>query len=231
MRALLKALGGAVLGVLLLGAHSEALAQAQVYDPVPPRGSAYLRIFNGLEAELQVRPDFLPAQRLGISPEQRVMPFTVVENVANRQLRVELQEGARRGTAALRVEAGSFVTLVVHRAADGGLAATPITDVPDFNRARARLAFYNAMPDCPAATLALLPSGPAVFDGVASLTTRARSVNPVAAETRASCGERAAAAVPLQGMEAGGMYSLWLIGGPRGPNAFLTRDVTAVFRP
>jgi len=219
-------------GLLALFGVAEARAQGQVYDPVPPRGSAYLRIVNGVEGELNARPDFLPVQRLGSAPAQRAMPFTVVENVANRQLRVEFQEGQRRGQISLRIEAGSFVTLLVHRAGDG-LAATAITDVPDFNRARSRLAFYNGMPDCPAATLALFPAGPVIFEGVPVMSTRARSVNPVTAQIRASCGERAAAPVALEGLEAGGMYSIWLIGGGGGaaPVAFLSRDTTAVYRP
>lgn len=217
-------------GLLALFCAGDALAQGQVYDPVPPRGSAYLRIVNGVEGELSARPDFLPAQRLGVAPAQRAMPFTVVPNVANRPLRVELQEGARRGQVALRIEPGSFVTLLVHRTADG-LAATAITDVPDFNRARSRLAFYNGLAECPAATLSLLPSGPAIFEGVPSLATRARSVNPVTAQISASCGERAAAPIALEGLEAGGMYSIWLIGGRAAPIAFLSRDTTAVYRP
>jgi hypothetical protein len=224
------AMRGLVLTVAL-GIPGQALAQGQVYDPVPPRGSAYVRLVNVLPGEVTARPDFLPQQRLGTAPAQRVTAFTTVENVANRQLRVEFQEGTRRGTATLRAEPGSFVTLLLHATPQGGLAATAVVDAADFNRARARLAFYNAMPDCPAAGLSIHPSGPAVFEGVPSLATRARSVNPVAAEIRGTCGERASAPFPLEGLEAGGMYSIWLISGGAAPLAFLTRDTTAVYRP
>lgn len=217
--------------LLSLGAPSSAWAQAQVYDPVPPRGSAYVRLVNVLPGEVTARPDFLPQQRLGVAPAQRVMAFTVVENVANRALRLEFQEGARRGTANFRAEAGSFVTLLLHAGPNNTLVATPIVESTDFNRARARLAFYNAMPDCPAASLTIHPSGPAVFEGVSSLASRARSVNPVAAEIRGQCGERSSPAFPLEGLEAGGMYSIWLISGATQPAAFLTRDTTAVWRP
>jgi len=210
---------------------TNAWAQGQVYDPVPPRGSAYVRLVNVLPGEVTARPDFLPQQRLGTAPEQRVMAFTTVENVANRQLRLEFQEGGRRGQATLLVEPGSFVTVLLHAGASGGLTATPVVDVADFNRARARLAFYNAMPDCPVAALLINPAGPAVFEGVPSLTARARSVNPVAAEIRGQCGERASAPFALEGLEAGGMYSIWLITGAAAPMAFLTRDTTAVYRP
>lgn len=217
--------------LLSLGTAGAAWAQGQVYDPVPPRGSAYLRLVNVLPGEVTARPDFLPQQRLGTDPAQRVMPFTAIENVANRQLRLEFQEGSRRGQASFRIEAGSFVTVLLHATAGGTLAATPIVDSADFNRARARLAFYNAMPDCPAATLAIQPSGPAVFEGVPSLATRSRSVNPVSATIRGQCGERASPAFALEGLEAGGMYSIWLINSSGQPSAFLTRDTTAVWRP
>ena len=221
------------LGAIFLawGATSSARAQGQVYDPVPPRGSAYVRLVNVLPGEVTARPDFLPQQRLGIAPAQRVMAFTAVENVANRQLRLEFQEGGRRGQATLRVEAGSFVTVLLHAGGSGTLTATAVVDAPDFNRARARLAFYNAMPDCPAAALTINPAGPALFEGVPSLTTRARSVNPVAADLRGQCGERASAPFALEGLEAGGMFSIWLISGTAAPTAFLTRDTTAVYRP
>lgn len=229
MRCRLLALAAAL--ALSLGPTDGARAQGQVYDPVPPRGSAYLRLVNVLPGEVTARPDFLPQQRLGAAPAQRVMAFTAVENVANRQLRIEFQEGQRRGQASFRIEPGSFVTVLLHATANGGIAATPVVDSPDFNRARARLAFYNAMPDCAAAGISIQPSGPAVFEGVPSLATRARSVNPVAAEIRALCGDRGSAPLTLEGMEAGGMYSIWLISGAPQPQAFLTRDTTAVWRP
>lgn len=223
-------LAGLVLAAqLVIGAP--AWAQGQVYDPVPPRGSAYVRLVNVLPGEVTVRPDFWPQQRLGLAPAQRVMAFTTVENVANRQLRIEFQEGTRRGQANFRVEPGSFVTVLLHAAANGSIVATPVVDSPDFNRARARLAFYNAMAECPAANLSINPSGPAIFEGVPSLATRARSVNPVSAEIRALCGDRASPPFALDGLEAGGMYSIWMIQAGPNPVAFLTRDTTAVWRP
>jgi hypothetical protein len=67
--------------------------------------------------------------------------------------------------------------------------------------------------------------------GVPALATRARSVNPVSASIRGQCGERASPAFSLEGLEAGGMYSIWLINSGAQPTAFLTRDTTAVWRP
>lgn len=228
MRALRSALAAALLAAAPLAAP-HAFAQSQVYDPVPPRGSAYVRIVNGLVGEVQLRPDFLPQQRLGTAPTQRAMAYTAVENVAGRQLQLEFQEGQARGTATIRVEPGSFNTVLLHPTA-GGIGATAVVDTADFNQTRSRIAFYNVLPDCPAASLTLLPSGPAVFEGVPALGTRARSVNPVTAQVRASCGARAAAPIALQGLEAGGMYSVWLMGSGSNVAGFITRDTTARYQ-
>jgi hypothetical protein len=195
MKATLRA---ATLAVLAgAAAPAAALAQggqAAVYDPLPPPGSAYVRFVNALGGELALKPDFLPAQRLGTEPAGRVTPYAVVEKVAGRSLRLEASLGGRSGQAALKAEPGSYVTVILHRAADGGVAATPVVDQPDFNRARARLSFYNAAPDCPAASLAI-EDGPVVFDGVAAGTAKARSVNPVTAQLKASCAAQAAPGV------------------------------------
>lgn len=230
MRRLLPALL-ATLG-LALAQPGEARAQGQVYEPAPPPGSAYVRLVNTLPAEVAVRPDFLPPQRLGVAlPHQRVTAYTVVENVAGRTLRLELTEGPRRGTGTLTLAPGSFVTVLVHRGPGGNPAVTALVEDTDFNRARARIAFYNALPDCPAAGLLLLPGGQAVFSDVPALQNRARSVNPVQAQVRAACGERASPEFGLHGLEAGGMYSIWLVPGPgAAPLAFLLRDSTAPFR-
>ncbi len=220
----------ALIVLAVLGAQ-EARAQGEVYEPAPPAGSAYVRLVNGVEGEVQARPDFLPQQRLGTAVTDRVMAYTVVENAANRQLRLEFQEGQRAGQVSFRVAPGSFTTVLVHRAAGGGIAAAVITDTADFNRARAKIAFYNGLADCPTAALTLLPSGPAIFEGVAALQARARSVNPVRAQVQASCGPRQTTPIDLAGLEAGGMYSIWLIGGGGNVGAFLTRDTTARYRP
>lgn len=223
----------AVLSGLAAGAAPAlpAHAQGEVYDPAPPRGSAYVRIVNTLPSEIQMRSDFLPALRLGTAPAQRGIPYTVVENVAGRALRFEVAEGERRGQGTLSAAPGAFLTVIIHRGPGGNPAATAVSEDTDFNRARARLAFYNAMPDCPAAGVQLQPAGQAVFADVPTLQSRARSVNPVTAQVRAVCGTRTSTDFALQGLEAGNMYSIWLIPDGRGaPDAFLLRDTTAPFR-
>jgi hypothetical protein len=223
----------AFLGLAPLAAMAQTPpGQAQIYDPQPPPDSAYIRFVNTLGEELALRPSFLPAQRLGTKPEERISVYHVAQRVGgNQEFSVEATAGRRTGRVALNMRPGTFNTVLLQPQGDGGIAATPIVDEADFNRARSRLSFYNAA-NCPAASVSLAPSGPAVLEGVASNAAKARSVNPVTAELRAECtGGQAAPIFPLQGLEAGGMYSIWLMR-PDGRTltAFFTRDTTARWR-
>ena len=197
---------------------SPAMAQQFLYDPEPPAGSAFLRFVNAGPAALTLRPDFDVARTM--TPEARVSPYVVVERVAGRALAVD-------GTA-ITLAPGSFNTLI---ATPAGLRL--VVDQAEFNQLRARLAFYNATADCADATLVLAPGGQAVFQGLAPGEGRSRAVNPAAARLRASCaaGEAAgtAAVAPefaLEGLVAGGMYSIWLMRPAGPPLGFMTRDTT-----
>jgi len=216
------------LAMILICLAGRAVAQGQVYDAQPPAGSAYVRVVNALPGAAELRSPAFDTRRLGTQAAQRVMDYMVVPNVAGRPLRLDFAEGERRGQASIRLEPGSFVTVLLHRNAAQAVSATALVEQTEFNRARARLAFYNALFDCPEAGLSLLPGGQAVFAGVPALQTRSRVISPVSAELRAQCGDRATAAFPLSGLEAGGMYSIWLMAGQDGAlGAFVTRDSTA----
>jgi hypothetical protein len=221
-----------VAALLLLSAFAlapqGAAAQGQVYDPQPPAGSAFLRVANALPGGVDLRSPVISARRLGAEATQRVTEFNVVPNVAGRPVRLEFSEGGRSGEVSITLQPGSFVTVLLHRDGGGAPAAAALVEQTDFNRARARLAFYNGAPECREAGLALQPGGQAVFAAVPALGTAARSVAPASADLLASCAGAEAARVTLQGLEPGGMYSIWLIGGRGAPlQAFMTRDATA----
>lgn len=223
----------AALGLAVLPAQAQnTTGQASVYDPQPPADSAYVRFVNGLGEDVALRPAFLPARRLGTRTEERVTAYAVAERVAGRDLVVEAAGQGGTARIVLRAAAGSFNTVLIHRTADGAITGTSVTDQADFNRARSRLGFYNLAKGCEAAALQLMPAGPVVFDQVAFGTAKSRSVNPVTAELKASCGETGAApGFALEGTEAGGMYSIWIMR-PDGQalTAFVTRDTTAPWR-
>jgi hypothetical protein len=230
MRASARHLAVGALALASLGGR-QAVAQNQVYDPLPPPGSAYVRFVNALAAELAITPDFLPAQHVGTAAASRVTSYGVVDHVAGRTLALDARAGERSGHAALQVEPGGFLTVILEDGAAGTIKVVSVVDRTDFNQSRARLSFYNATPDCADASLALVPNGPAVFQAVAPGTAKARTVNPVTAEVRAACTGQSAPPFALTGLEAGGMYSIWLMLLDGQPSAFFNRDTTARWRP
>ncbi len=217
-------------GFLMMGFSEAALAQNQVYDPLPPPGSAYVRFVNAADLAITVKPDFVGVQQLGTAGAQRVSPFLPIEKVAGRLLSIDVQAGTRSVKASIRADAGSYVTVLIESDAAKGLVVVPVIDNTEFNQSRARLSFYNAT-SCAAASLTIDPDGPVVFPDVAAGAAKARSVNPVTAKIHAACDGKPAPSISLEGMEAGAMYSVWLMGAGVSPRSFLTRDATAKYKP
>ena len=206
------------------------MAQVALYGAQPPAGSAFIRFANADGAPVSVGSDFMPAQNLGIGPTQRVSAYAVVGRVAGRSLTVDAREGGHAVHTTLHVKPGGYLTIILQSAPGAALTATPVTDEADFNEARARLAFYNATPSCPAGSLALEPKGINVFADVGAGATKARSVNPVKAQLRAACAGQTAD-LSVDGMEVGSSYSIWLMLPDGRPIAFMTRDTTLPYKP
>lgn len=215
---------------LLAWLPATAGAQQVLYEPQPPAGSAYLRVVNATAAAVALRPALTGPASLGIEPGQRISPYTVQEAVAGRA--VEFSVAAAGGAAAqasLRLEPGSFNTLLVVAAASG-LRLVPVVDQTQFNQTRARLSFYNATPSCAGGGLFLDPQGQAVFSDIEPGAARMRSVNPVSAQVRVACGPGHSAPFALGGMEPGGQYSVWMMAPDGQPIGFMTRDTTTPWR-
>ena len=234
---------GRCLAALLALAAPEAAAQEALYGAQPPPGAAFVRFVNATDGEVAVHPDFLPPLRLSASGGERVGAYAVVDRVAVRSLALSVQQGARTAHVSISVMPGSYLTVLVMPAPGGAVAAVPMMDAAGYNQARARLVFYNAAADCPSGGLALAPSGPAVFADVAPGTAKSRSVSPVKASLHTTCAASAAPslapglepdsgiALELDGMEAGGSYSVWLMRPGGVPTAFVTRDKTLPYKP
>lgn len=223
---------GMLSAVILAAAVAPAAAQQVLYTPVPPHGSAFVRFANGLDGPVRLAPDFLPNQTLGASGPDRVTPYAVVQHVDGRTLSLHIRNGLRVRYASFSVPPGGFVTVILSPYGATGIAATPVKDKTAFNQTRAHLAFYNATPDCPAASLKLLPSNAAVFDHVAMGAAATRSVNPVAASVVPACGPAAAPPLALDMLQAGSMYSIWLIAPKPGQIvSFVSHDSTLPWQP
>ena len=216
---------------LLLGSLAwPGAAQQVLYQPLPPTGSAYLRIVNATAELLIIRANTIGHVSLGTDPLQRASPYAVQEAVADRPVELAFTAGSARGDMTLLVEPGSFNTLIV--VTDGAALRTmPVVDQTQFNQTRARLTFYNATTGCAAAGLVLDPDGQSVFADVQQGTARMRSVNPVSAQVRVACGASRSAPFALGALEAGGQYSVWMMMVSGQPIGFVTRDTITPWRP
>jgi hypothetical protein len=220
------------LALALLAVPLAGHAQNQVYDPEPPRGSAYIRFFNGMVEPVEIRPGFQPAARLGAGTGDRVTRYQVVENVAGRQLGVEVQLRGTRVRGAVTADADGFVTVLILPGADGAPRLVAVREEMNFNRARVRLGAYNTAPGCAAAQLRIEPGGAAVFDNIPLGEGRQRTVNPAQARVTVACGPVSSAPFALEGLEAGASFSVWAVARPEGGvQGFLTRDETVPWRP
>ena len=143
---------------------------------------------------------------------------------------LQIQAGGKTAKASVQPKSGAFVTIVL-QPADGGVAAALISDKPEYNQLRARLSFYNATADCTAGSLTEASgaeaSGQAVFAAVAPESGVARSINPVTAKLVAGCSAGKAPPLDLGQLEAGGLYTVWMMRPAGELIAFVAHDTIA----
>ena len=202
-----------------------AQAQESLYGPQPPKGSAYVRIVNALGQPVELKPDFRDALKLGAKAQDRVSSYDVVENVATKPLKLSFSVGGKPVAGSVQAEPDGFLTILLEPDAAVGAKVVGVTDLSSFNQNRTRLSFYNAIPGCDGGQLALVPGGQAVFADVAAGTSKARAVNPVTTQIAAGCAAGTAAPVDLEGLEAGGMVSVYLLNDGAKPSSFVAKDV------
>lgn len=223
------ALAAAVLAVPCLLA-GPAAAQMMLYENHLPDGYAYVRFVNTLPDAVTIKPaGFADPVTLGADGASRVSSYFTVEKVAGRSLAVDLGAASASSHASFELKPGAFHTVLI--AKDGSTAtAKVVTDQAEINQTRARLAFYNAVPDCTAAALQLEPGGSSIFKSVKSGSMRGRSVNPAAnAHVKAGCGTTRSASLDLGQLSAGGQYSVWYMAPAGTPVAFMSENAIAPY--
>ena len=213
-------LGGAVAGLLAASAH----AQPMLYVQSLPEGTVYIRLANALPRTASVATDFAGRVELGTDGAARISPYYVAGQVAGKPVALQVKQDGTTSTAVFQPASGGFITVVLHP--DGaGVRAAVIADRPEYNQLKARLSFYNAAADCPAASLA--ERGRPVFSAVPADAAAARSVNPAAATVTASCAANAAPPLPLGQLEAGGLYTVWMMQQAGRLTTFMAHDLIA----
>ena len=220
---------GLLSAMSMLALTHTAQAQEALYGPQPPKGSAYVRIFNGLGQAVEIKPDFRSALKLGSAGADRVSSYDVVEAVASKKLTLSLTIGGKPVSGSVQADPDGFLTIIIEPDAAAGAKIVGVTDLASFNQNRTRLSFYNAIPGCDGGKLTLVPGGQAVLSDVAAGTSKARAVNPVTTQIAAGCAADAADPVDLKGLEAGGMVSVYLLANGSKPSSFVAADVVTPY--
>ncbi len=209
----------------LLASAVGARAQIPLYAQRLPEGTVYIRLANALPDAASVQTDFAGKVELGADGADRISPYFVAGSAGGKTVSMQVTGGGKSATATFEPKSGTFITVVLHPKSDGVTAAI-VTDKPEYNQLKARLTFYNATGDCAAGSLAEQGGRP-VFGNLPPDSVQARSINPVAATVTAACGGGKASPLPLGQLEAGGLYSVWMMH-PAGPlTAFVAHDTIA----
>ncbi len=211
---------------LLAVQAAPAVAQVPLYAQRLPDGTVYIRLANALPDAATIKTDFAGSVDLGGKDAARISPYFVAGSAGGKMVTLAVTQGGKTTNASFTPPTGSFVTVVL-QPKGGAVDAAVITDKPEYNQLRARLSFYNATPDCAAGSLAEA-AGRAIFNSMAPDTGQARSINPVAAKVVASCAAGKAPVLDLGQLDAGGLYTVWMMRGDGGaPTSFLARDTIA----
>ena len=198
-----------LLGSLMAAAAAGGVrAQPLLYSQRLPEGTVYIRLVSALPAAAVVSTDFAGQVSLGDADAARVSPYFVAGEAGGKTVSLQVKEGGKTATATIQPKSGTFITVVLAEKA-GGVSAAIIVDKPEYNQLKARLTFYNATEDCPNGSLTT--GGKAVFSGMSPQSVKAGSVNPVAATVVAACGTDKAKPLDMGKLDAGGLYSVYMM--------------------
>ncbi len=202
-------------------------AQIALYEGRLPEGFAFVRFANTTTGPLDLAPAFTDPVKLGTDGASRISQYRVVEGAAGKTLTATTKDG---GTVSFQLAAGKFHTFLL---TEGGarLAGKLVTDVTEYNQLRSKLSFYNAASTCPTASLLLEPANQVVFSAVATATMKTRSISPVdEARVHATCGAAAVPSLDLGELNAGALYSVWLMAPGGTPVTFMAQDFIAPYQ-
>lgn len=208
-----------------IGFAAPASAQIALYAQRLPAGSVYMRLVNALPGAISIQTDFAGKVELGTEGGARVSSYFVSTTLGDKTVTLQVDEAGKAATASFQPKSGSFVTVVLHRVGDK-VTTSVITDKPEYNQLRARLAFYNATPDC-AGGMLTEASGRAIFTAIAPDAATARGINPVSAKVVAGCASGKAPVLDLGQMDAGGLYTVWMMKPAGTLMSFVAHDTIA----
>jgi alginate O-acetyltransferase complex protein AlgF len=220
--------GSALLGLASALAVPAARAEPALYETGPAQDSSFVRFVNATAAKATVfSASGAASVPLGTQAASRVSRYYPV--AAGRRLEASVQVGSAKVTALVVAKPGEYVTVAVVAGASGGYETRLMREAPtDYNAARVSLSLSNADARCSKASMSGGPQEARIVEQVAPFGIGRRQVNPVRLSVQLHCdGQPAAARLDLSQLEAGERYSVFLLPGDGGRQAFFVRDTTS----
>jgi hypothetical protein len=219
--------GLAALGLAGALAAPAARAEPALYETGPAQDSSFVRFFNATGVTVTVVSASGSASvPLGTQAAARVSRYYPV--AAGRKLEATVQIGGAKLPALVVAKPGEYVTVAVVAGASGGYEARLLREAPtDYSAARASISLSNADARCAKASMSGGPKDARIVEQVAPFGIGRRQVNPVKLSVQLHCDGQPAARVDLSQLEAGERYSVFLMAGDGGRQAFFVRDATS----
>lgn len=188
--------------VALPGDACRAQAIGRLYASKPPPGYSYVRVVPS-HASPAMPPIQVNAQPINVTESAAATAYRAVPG--NEPLRLSV--AGTRVSGEITLQPDSYFTVAITK--DGGewLARSIDEGQGAADGLKARLRFFNLVPDC--AAVLKIKDGPVVFANASFASMLSRSINPVSARLDGSCGE-SHGSLDLPELHAGDSYSVFL---------------------
>lgn len=197
-----------VLWAAMLAAAPQLQAQTtgQLYDPMPPADSAYVRVIN-VPADFSLNVLVDGKERVKKLAGGTATDYMVIPAGSHRISLKEVSGGASVLDEALEVTAGRSMTL----AFEGRQQPLRVfSDKANTNKAKAVLCAYHLAPRAPALDVRTDDDKLTVFPALAAGSSKCLNVNPIKVSLKA-VGQGTASAMAALEMDYGGTYALWIL--------------------
>ena len=183
----------------------------QLYPAAPPEGASFVRVLNPSRDPVKVTF----AGKEEVEPLSAGARITTGYRMIGPGQTVRLSIGGAPVRAPITVAPNSFATLVLRKQGDQYGVTVVVDGTQGHNALKATVRLYNLVPGCLATVTA--EKSLKVFENLPEGESRHRSINPVAAELVATCGQAVTAPLQLPALQPGGRYSLFVTGDANKP--------------
>lgn len=209
---------------MLLCISGVAHAGPQLYETGPAEDSSFVRFVNASGSPVSITSAKKSAKlELGTGADGRASKFLQVKSGTELAATIE----GKSGKVSVKIVGKAWEYITIAILPDGRTLKTALVrETPtDFNAMRASLALANLDAACAGANISGGAKHVTILDRVQPFTVQRRLVNPVRLTATVGCGNKSAGTVvDLSQLQAGGRYSVFLLGGKASPQAIFVND-------